>query len=205
VQARFGKDLGAGGHVAGVVDADRVGERREESFTALYVEHYPAIYAYVHRRLVGLGAEVSDVVADVFSVAWRRLDNVPEAPEDRLWLYAVARRCVARAHRSGWRRWRLRARLSQEARATTEGRSEDARVSLVREAMERLRPVDREVLRLVMWEGLAHAEAAQVLGCSTNAVAVRLHRARKRLRTALEGSVVWTPTQSVELKTGAER
>lgn len=197
--------MGAGGHVAGVVRTDRPGERREERFKALYVQHYPAIYAYVHRRLVGLGAEVTDVVADVFSVAWRRLDQVPDAPEDRLWLYAVARRCVARARRSGWRRWRLQARLSEEARASTNGRSEDVRVSLVRDAIERLRPADREVLRLVMWEGLTHAEAAQVLGCSTNAVAVRLHKARKRLQAELGGGELSTPNHGVELRTGAER
>ena len=74
----------------------------------------------------------------------------------------------------------------------------------MRDAMERLRPVDREVLQLVMWEVLTHAEAAQVLGCSTNAVAVRLHKARKRLQTELEGGGVSTPNQGVQLKTGAE-
>jgi RNA polymerase sigma-70 factor (ECF subfamily) len=188
-----------------VVRADRRGECREERFEALYVQHYPAIYVYVHRRLVGLGAEVVDVVADVFSVAWRRLDEVPDAPEDRLWLYAVAWRCVARARRSGWRRWRLQARLFEEARASANGRGEDAQVALVRDAIERLRAVDREVLQLVMWDGLTHAEAAQVLGCSTNAVAVRLHKARKRLQAELEGGDVSTPNRGVELKTGAER
>jgi RNA polymerase sigma factor (sigma-70 family) len=205
VPAGVGKDLGVGGHVAGVVRADRPGERREERFKALYVQHYPAIYAYVHRRLVGLGAEVTDVVADVFSVAWRRLDEVPDAPEDQLWLYAVARRCVARARRSGWRRWRLQTRLSEEARTSNNARCEDAQFSLVREAIERLRPVDREVLQLVMWEGLTHAETAHVLGCSTNAVAIRLHKARKRLQEELEGGDLDTPNRGVELKTGAER
>ncbi len=175
-----------------MVPADRREECREERFNALYLQHYRAIYAYVHRRLVGLGAEVTDVVADVFSVAWRRLDEVPDAPEDRLWLYGVARRCVARARRSGWRRRRLQARLSHEARATTNGRSEDAQVSLVRDAMERLRPVDREVLQLVMWDGLTHTECALVLGCSTNAVAVRMHKARKRLQAELERGDVST-------------
>lgn len=199
-----GKDLLAGGDIAGVVRADRHAERREERFEEFYVQHYPAIYAYVHRRLVGLGAEVADVVAEVFSIAWRRLDEVPDPPEDRLWLYAVARRCVAHARRSGWRRWRLQSRLFQEARADP-GRSEEAQVSLVRDAMERLRPVDCEVLKLVMWEGLTHAEAAQVLGCSVNAVAVRLHKARKRLQAELEGSDVSAPNHGIRLKTGAER
>jgi DNA-directed RNA polymerase specialized sigma24 family protein len=38
---------------------------------------------------------------------------------------------------------------------------------------------------LVYWEQLSHAEAAQVLGCSPNAVAIRTHRAKERLRDAL--------------------
>jgi DNA-directed RNA polymerase specialized sigma24 family protein len=96
-----------------MVRAGRREECREDRFEAFYVRHYPAIYAYVHRRLVGLGSEVGDVVADVFSVAWRRLDEVPDAPQDRLWLYAVARRCVARARRSSWRRWRLHKSITE--------------------------------------------------------------------------------------------
>jgi RNA polymerase sigma-70 factor (ECF subfamily) len=38
---------------------------------------------------------------------------------------------------------------------------------------------------LVAWEGLSVAEAAVVLGCPGGTAAVRLHRARKRLRRAL--------------------
>jgi RNA polymerase sigma-70 factor (ECF subfamily) len=41
------------------------------------------------------------------------------------------------------------------------------------------------VLRLTTWEGLGPTETAAVLGCSTTAVKVRLHRARQRLRAAL--------------------
>ena len=52
-----------------------------------------------------------------------------------------------------------------------------------RSARRRLRlgQADREVLRLAAWEELQPAEIAAVLGCSANAAAVRLHRARQRL------------------------
>jgi RNA polymerase sigma factor (sigma-70 family) len=185
-----GKNAGLAGHVRVVVSARRPDVRREDLFQAVYVEHYRSIYAYVHRRLAGTEAEVHDVVADVFAVVWRRLDDVPAAPEDRVWLYGVARRCVLRAQRSGRRRRRLQARLSDEARLrdSANGQNEDAPAVLVRAAIERLRPGDREVLRLVMWEGLSHAEAARVLDCSTNAVGLRLHKARARLRSELSTS-----------------
>jgi len=45
--------------------------------------------------------------------------------------------------------------------------------------------VEREAIALVHWEQLSHDEAARVLGCSSNAVAIRVHRARSRLRQAL--------------------
>lgn len=186
--ADLGKDSGAAGHVAVVVRARDPDFDRRNRFRALYLAHHGSVYAYVHRRLAGPEAEVHDVVAEVLAILWRCLDELPAAPEDRLWLYGVARRCVLRARRSGLRRWRLQARLSDEARArlALNGHAGDSRSVLVRAAIERLRPIDREVLRLVLWEGRTHAEAASALGCSVNAVGLRLHKARRRLRAELE-------------------
>jgi len=53
-------------------------------------------------------------------------------------------------------------------------------------AFAALRERDREALRLVAWDGLDAAEAAEILGVTRLAVAVRLHRARRRLENALE-------------------
>lgn len=53
------------------------------------------------------------------------------------------------------------------------------------EALARLRPDDQELLRLIAWDDLTHAEAAAVLGISANAVAIRLHRARRRFAEQL--------------------
>lgn len=186
--ADLGKDSSAPGQVAVVVRALDRDVLPADRFRALYLEHYGSIYAYVHRRLAGSDVEVHDVVAEAFAVLWRRLDELPAAPEDRLWLYGIARHCVLRARRSGLRRRRLWARLAEDARVRTplNGHSGDSRALLVRAAIERLRPADREVLRLILWDGLTHAEAASVLRCSVNAVGLRLHKARKRLRAELE-------------------
>ncbi len=159
-----------------------------QRFDALYVARYAEIFAYVHRRLTPGGAEGPDVVAEIFAVAWRRIDEIPPVPEDRLWLYGVAHRCVLRARRSDWRRMRLHARLIDDARrsAPAESGTLDLEPELVRNAIAGLRPTDREVLMLVCWEQLSHAEAATVLGCSTNAIALRLRRAKQRLRNQLK-------------------
>jgi RNA polymerase sigma-70 factor (ECF subfamily) len=161
---------------------------RAERFGALYRTRYRAIYAYVYRRLVSRESDVADVVAEVFVVAWRRLDDIPAGDEELFWLYGVAHRCVLRSQRSAWRRARLLGRLAQDTKVRTSGSASNSRSDLVRNAIERLRPRDREVLRLVMWEGLSHAEAGALLGCSVNAVAQRLRTARERLRSELAGS-----------------
>jgi len=52
---------------------------------------------------------------------------------------------------------------------------------------------DREVLRLVAWEGLSLGQAAVVLGCSAVACRVRYHRAKTRLARRLETAANFRP------------
>jgi RNA polymerase sigma-70 factor (ECF subfamily) len=156
--------------------------QRHERFESLYAEHHDAIYAYVHRRVTG-AAEVPDILAEIFAVVWRRLDEVPRGSETRLWLYGLARHTLLNTRRGQRRRLRLFARLRGEASVGSQSAasSEPPDAWLVA-AIERLPEAYREALMLVSWEGLSHAEAADVLGCSANAVALRLHKAKARLR-----------------------
>jgi RNA polymerase sigma factor (sigma-70 family) len=158
-----------------------VDEERERRFRGLYEQHYRAVHAYAVRR-TGEPDDAADAVADVFTTAWRRLDSVPAAPADLLWLYGVARRVLATQHRSARRRSRLVARIESGYGRPPEAPEPDDRLLT---ALRRLPEREREALMLVLWEDLSHAEAAQVLGCSANAVAIRVHRAKTRLRAAL--------------------
>jgi DNA-directed RNA polymerase specialized sigma24 family protein len=93
--------------VASTEDHRRDPERR---FAALYQAYYRPIMAYAVRRV----APVEDA-ADVFTTAWRRIGELPEAPADRLWLYGVAQRVIAGRRRSARRLFRLTARLQADA------------------------------------------------------------------------------------------
>jgi RNA polymerase sigma factor (sigma-70 family) len=161
-------------------------ERAEARFELLYAEHGRAVLAYAVRRAAG-AQDAADVVADTFLVAWRRLDDVPPAEAARLWLYGVARHVLANQHRSERRRQRLAERLRRELPGALEGVPPPApQTGAVRAALARLGPEDQEVLRLAGWEELTPGEIATVLGISQVAVRSRLHRARRRLRAALE-------------------
>jgi RNA polymerase sigma-70 factor, ECF subfamily len=157
---------------------------RERTFEALYAAHYQVIAGYVLRRVAA--HEADDVIAQVFTVAWRRFDQVPAPPEDRLWLFGVARKSVADQLRSERRRLDLQARLSRDAATTGSlALAPDSSGEPVRAAISALRPADREALRLVLWDELSHAEAAAVLGCSPNAFELRYRRSRNAVRDAV--------------------
>ncbi|MEV7908225.1 RNA polymerase sigma factor, partial [Streptomyces anulatus] len=68
-------------------------------FETVYRETYGQITAYAARRCDS-PQDAADVVAETFTVAWRRMDELPSGEEATLWLYGVARRVLAN-HRRG--------------------------------------------------------------------------------------------------------
>lgn len=156
----------------------------EKQFTELFERHHGDVWRYVARRIGG--SDVGDVVAEVFLVAWRRLGDVP-AGSALPWLYGVARLVLSNEAR-GQRRWRelaLRVAAEPDRSVTVDHADEVVSQRDVAVAFGRLSAADQEVLRLVAWERLSVAEAAVVLGQSRATCAMRLMRARRRLRTQL--------------------
>jgi RNA polymerase sigma-70 factor (ECF subfamily) len=154
-----------------------------ERFEELYRANFRAVLRFAAARIDPERAK--DVAAETFLVAWRRLDDVPAEP--RAWLLGVARKVIAGQFRSQTRRDALATRLGGAAHE----RAHDPATALADRdealaAFAALGERDREVLRLVAWDGLNTDEAAEVLGVTRLAFTVRLHRARKRLDRALE-------------------
>ena len=166
--------------------ADRGRDEREVRFRELYQANFRPVQGYAVNRL-GTADDVPDVVAEVFTIAWRRLADVPPPPADRFWLYGTARRVIARRHRSAGRLRNLLGRLAAERYPTPQPAAGpfDPVTEHVLAALAELKAADREALLLVHWEQLSYAEAAQVLGCSANAVGIRVHKAKARLRALL--------------------
>ena len=150
-------------------------QTKDARFQAIYRAHREAVSAYARRRA---SADVADdVVAETFLVCWRKLDRMPDEPLP--WLYAVARKTLANQRRAA----------ARQATPSTREPSTDAPVfhgdPVLGVAFSRLSEGDREVLRLVAWEGLTLGEAGTVIGCSAVACRVRFHRAKRRLSAHL--------------------
>jgi RNA polymerase sigma-70 factor (ECF subfamily) len=156
--------------------SDKSGSGAEARFREVFV-HLPEVVAYARRR----GCSDPDALAaETLTIAWRKLNQVPR-DDPRPWLFATARNLL----RAEWR-----SRKNREAGVPQP--SDAPFASSVRlldpelaEALRTLSPRDREALLLVAWEDLTPALAARALGITQAAFRVRLHRARRRLKSRL--------------------
>lgn len=152
-------------------------------FRQVYDTYVGPMRDYCFRRLPA--SETNDAVAEVFVAVWRKVDDLPDEPARKLWLYGVARNVVRNAQRGSRRRSRLNGKMSSLSVELAVGpevvvvRQHEHEVLLT--ALSELRPMDQEVLRLRAWEELSSAEIAEVTGLSVRAVDTRLIRARQKL------------------------
>lgn len=160
------------------------------AFDAFVVRHAADVYRFVGSLGVH-DADADDVLQDTFLAAWRGAVTYRGDGTARAWLFSVARNAVRHSvrHRVGEpeRFAPLDAAESLEAIAEAAGWGSEADTNardtaeLVRMALARLAPADREILVLRDVEGLSGEETAAALSLSLAGMKSRLHRARLRL------------------------
>lgn len=139
------------------------------------------VYRYVRRRVDANDAD--DLTAEVFVTACRRLEDVP-AGSELPWLYRTAWNLVSN-------HWRKQTPVSVAEVHETADEFDDfadliTESAVLRQAWDSLSSRDREVLRLVAWEGLDGAGLAAALGISVSGAGAAVWRARQHLRTAYD-------------------
>jgi RNA polymerase sigma factor (sigma-70 family) len=177
------------------------GKRREalgrtqnlpQDFSAWFDEHRGPVFRYVRFRVATREA-AEDVTSEVFMKALRSLHRYnPGLASPRTWLLRIARNAVTDYLRALRRRGSLHVSLDRVPDLVADVPSQEERV-VREERIERLlngsrtlRRADQEILSLRYGSGLDNGEIAEHLGISNNAVAVRLHRALKRLKAAVD-------------------
>ena len=163
---------------------------------SLFREHGSRIIDYAIHRGAGL-SEPEDILSEVFVVVTRRFNDLPD--HELPWLYGIARKVLANQMRGRRRRFTLGRRVEEHA-PSEEGSwlpqsflGEDD--SGVLKALSQLSEEDREVLLLVAWDDLKYEEAARSLGCTRDAFAQRLSRARRRLLARMDDVRTYDETE----------
>ena len=152
---------------------------RAEAFEELFEREFDSVYGYLARRV---GPELGrDLASETFTRAFaarKRYD--PARGDARPWLYGIASNLLRRHYRDEERRLRALARLDIRREAAP---PEESRLAA---ALATLPPEERDALLLFAWADLGYEEIATVLEVPVGTVRSRLHRARARVRAALE-------------------
>jgi RNA polymerase sigma-70 factor (ECF subfamily) len=164
--------------------ADASAQREQDGFEQLVALHAPRVRRLAHRLLGWRNAsDVEDVVQDVFLAALEKLNNFRGDAQVSTWLTTITlNRC--RTHRRP-RLLKLKWLTHRDEPASDGQAIEDETSARVRQAVQELSAKDREVIVLFHLEEQPIAEIAKLLGAKANAIEVRLHRARQRLKETL--------------------
>lgn len=145
------------------------------------------VHAYCLRRTSK--EQAKDATAEVFLVALRRLDRLPDGDEALPWLYTVARNVLSNQARTSRRQTRLSAKAAAHFEPAVAG---PERIVVRNEEHERLLAAlatlpdkDQEILRLVEWDGVSREDVAEMMFISRSAVDKRITRAYKKLAASI--------------------
>jgi RNA polymerase sigma-70 factor (ECF subfamily) len=171
-------------------DADEALVRQSQSgdpkaFECLIVKHQRMIYSLAY-RMTGSMADAEDLAQETFIRAYRNIGSYRAVSKFSTWLYRIAINvCLT---------WRQREARRVEAHGdwanmadgpAANGESSRAEIELgsrAHAALLKLPPKQRAAITLTIYEGLNHAEAAKVLGCSETTVSWRVFVARGKLK-----------------------
>ncbi|WP_420640392.1 RNA polymerase sigma factor [Candidatus Poriferisocius sp.] len=171
------------------MEAARRGDR--DAFNELVRSTYRDIYSLAY-RLTGNRDDAADVVQDAYVRAYRAIRRFRGDSSFSTWMYRITYNCASSS-------------LSRRSRQRTEELTDDTPIVDVRpeqdptlraeaaalrhhidKAIKALPERLRQVVVLRDLHDLTHSEIAAELGITTSAAKVRLHRARQRLRAALQ-------------------
>jgi len=158
------------------------------AFARIYQEWFPHVSRWV-RTLGARPSDHEDLVQDVFTVAYRRLDDF-DGGNIAGWLYQIARRKVRDYRRLFWvqhvQAYGTPALFEYPGEARP-GPLDDLETKQRSEALgrrlARLPSEQRDVFTLFELEGFTGHEIAQQQDVSLNTVWMRLYNARRKLKT----------------------
>lgn len=157
-----------------------------EAHSAAIIELLPRLRRFA-RSLAGNVSDADDLVQVAIERALTRSEQLREGAPLAGWMFGILRNAWIDEARARTRRKRVF--LPEElGEQIADPRSSGAQILPVQQAMERLPEEQREVIGLVLIEGLSYREAADIVGVPVGTITSRLARGREALQNMLGGS-----------------
>ena len=170
----------------------RIVSGEQSAFRLLIVRYEQLVFTMV-LRIVGRREEAEEVAQDVFLKVYSSLSTFEGKSKFSSWLYRIAYNTALTKIRGQRKDVSL---LDNESMArVTENKGSTAvyneseqtfRAAYISEAIKMLSTDDATVITLFYLSEQSIEEIAMILGIEKNAVKVRLHRARKKLKEQIE-------------------
>jgi len=181
----------------------------DQDFSKIYDEYYPKIVRYL-ARLIG-ESEAEDAAQEVFVKISRSLDSFRGESSLSTWVYRITTNAAMDHLRKPSVKRSLRSTEEKDVPGDEDAGLIDERPLLdtllmrkdmndcIRGIVESLPPDYRTVLVLSEFEGLTNSEIAGIAGISLDTAKIRLHRARTKLKKALEVKCIFYRDERNEL------
>ena len=158
------------------------------AFETLVRNHQRMIHSLTF-RMTGSPADAEDLAQETFIRAYEQIGTFRGTAKFSTWLYRIAMNTCLNWRQSEARRFQLHANCAEEISAqhlNGENSSADTQSNQqVQAALLKLPAKQRAAIVLTIYDGLNHAEAAQILGCSETTVSWRVFAARRKLKNLL--------------------
>ncbi|PCE66451.1 RNA polymerase sigma factor [Sediminicola luteus] len=176
-------------HEQDCIEAVLKGDSR--AYAPLVTQYQSMVYG-IGLNVLKDAAQAEDLAQEVFIKAYKSLGSFEGKSKFSTWLYRIAYYAALDAKkkrdRRGVQAWEeVHEKKMGESPALEGHWEEDPKKRMIKTAMGLLPADQKTIIELFYFEELSLKEIAQALGMSDNNVKVKLHRARKRLYTALEG------------------
>ncbi|MDQ0921870.1 RNA polymerase sigma factor (sigma-70 family) [Pseudarthrobacter sp. W1I19] len=169
-----------------------------DAFGALYDRHRDRVFRHAY-RLCGNHHDAEDIIAASFLELWRRRKQVRVVEGSILpWLLVTTTNMARNSARTALRYQRLLKALPRtedvsDPTADSYRSYQDALDHDLARALATLTAEDLHLVTLVVFEEHTIVAAAAVLNLTPAAAKSRIHRARQRLRAALDGDATTNP------------
>ncbi len=151
-----------------------------ESFGVLYERYHSAMVALAYSML-GNRDFADDAAQETFAVACQKLGTLRRRDKFAVWLASICRNTGRNILRS-----KRKTEAGDFQKRTENENIEVHRRDLIREAVWKLRPADRELIVMRYYDGFSQAQISNVLDISPSAVNGRLFRAKQKIAKYLK-------------------
>ncbi len=177
---------------------DGLVERAKSGQMEAYVELVRRIQEKIYHTIFGMTRnheDADDLTQETFMYAYKALGSFKLKSSFYTWAYRIAVNLTLNHLK---KKGREKGREDFEDGAAVFDRTEYAALSpegdslkkelkeKLEEAIEKLPPAYKAAFNLVVLQGMSHAEAAKLLGCTESTVSWRMHKARKMLQARLQ-------------------